>query len=523
MRFLLNLLSKKSSKEKNNNVVKIGVVFYHSNICDIYPMDWIKECFESIINQSYSDFSIYELNYGDDDFRLSRYFDFNKDYHYYQRKFNNHADAMNCVLDKAIEDGCDYVFNTNMDDNYHTNRFKTQISIALKGYDIVSSNFVYIDENGKKGKYFDFSNVNIKDNLKADNNVIAHPSVCYSKKFILENKYNSDKIPREDLELWKSTINKYKFFICPEYLLNYRIHQNQVSRPNSTISRKVKKVALLVIATNKYVEFINQLLESADKYFLNGHNVEYFIFTNKDIDSELDLNLKRKYHVLSVQHKEWPWMTLGRYHIFSKHKSHYSDFDYLYYCDVDMKFEDYIGEEIFGKKVVTLHPGYYEDNTVGTPERNPESTAYIPEEAKNLYYAGGFNGGETKDFLKMSDKLSKNIDIDAKKNIIAIWHDESHLNHYFFKNKPTLILDPGYCYPENKKIPFKKKLIAIDKNHNLLREQDIEIKVKEEENKIEGIKEVYIPPVISRPNICRCGAIIDRVRYNFCQKCGTLY
>ena len=39
-------------------------------------------------------------------------------------------------------------------------------------------------------------------------------------------------------------------------------------------------------------------------------------------------------------------------------------------------------------------------------------------------------GGKTIDFLKMSDLLEKNIDIDEKNNYIAIWHDESHLNKY---------------------------------------------------------------------------------------------
>lgn len=521
MRFFLKLLSRKSSKEKNNKSdVKIGVIFYHSNINNIYSFGWIKECFESIIKQSYNDFSIYELNYGDDNFRLSRHFDFNKEYHYYQEKFSNHADAMNFVLNKAVEDGCDYVFNTNMDDRYHIDRFKNQIAVAIDGYDIVSSNFVYIDRDGNKGKEFNFSNVDIKESLKSDHNVIAHPSVCYSKKFIIENKYDSNRIPREDLELWKSTVNGYKYFICPEYLLEYRIHDNQISNPNSK-QKNPKKIGLLIIATNKYVEFIPQLLESADEYFLKKHHVEYFIFTNKDIDSELDINTKRKYHTLSVEHKEWPWMTLGRYHIFNKYKLNYSNFDYLYYCDVDMKFENYVNEEIFGKRVATLHPGYYQENTSGTPERNTESTSYIFEEDENSYYAGGFNGGETKEFLKMSVKLAKNIDDDYKKDIIAIWHDESHLNHYFFKNKPTVILDPGYCYPENKILPFNKKLIALDKDHKLFREQNQV--TKKLENVSNDYNDVYVPPPVVRPTVCRCGAPIDRVRYNFCQKCGNLY
>ena len=51
----------------------------------------------------------------------------------------------------------------------------------------------------------------------------------------------------------------------------------------------MKKVGLLVIATNKYTDFINNLIESTDKYFCNNHEVTYFIFTNKD----LTINSKR--------------------------------------------------------------------------------------------------------------------------------------------------------------------------------------------------------------------------------------
>lgn len=515
-------------KVKKKNNLKVGVIFYHSNITNLYPLEWIEECFNSIVNQTYSEFSIYELNYGDDDFRLSRMFDFDKEYHYYNDKFSNHADAMNYILNKAIEDGCDYVFNTNMDDNYHPDRFKIQLSNALKGYDIVSSNFIYIDENGEKKKEFIFSNIDIKEELDKDHNVIAHPVVCYSKNFITNNKYESNRIPREDLDMWKNTIDKYQFYICEEFLLNYRIHQNQVSGKNKKekISKiKPRNIGLLIIATNKYIDFIQPLISSADEYFLTNHKVKYFVFTNEDVKIETN----RDYQIIKVEHKDWPWMTMGRYHIFYNNRNILSKMDYLYYCDVDMKFENVVGDEVIGDLVATLHPGFYERQKVGTPERNPISTAYISENEDNLYYAGGFNGGKSSNFLKMSKILSKNIDKDLSNDIIAIWHDESHLNKYFHYIKPSIILSSSYCYPENKKIPFDRKLVALDKNHNLLREIEKEKEESDEKEKLIDdkkeilVEDIYVPPPIIRPTVCRCGTPIDRVRYNFCQKCGNLY
>jgi histo-blood group ABO system transferase len=85
------------------------------------------------------------------------------------------------------------------------------------------------------------------------------------------------------------------------------------------------------------------------------------------------------------------------------------------------------------------------------------------------YFAGGFNGGTKEQYLKMAQKLATNIRLDYDKNIIAVWHDESHINRYFIDNPPTKILDPGYCYGESLKPPFAPRLIALDKNHNEVR------------------------------------------------------
>ena len=226
----------------------------------------------------------------------------------------------------------------------------------------------------------------------------------------------------------------------------------------------MKNIGLLIIATNKYVCFLQQLLESADNFFLTKQNVTYFIFSDKELSF---LNSKRKIITTKVDHKPWPWMTLERYEMFKNNKDILSKMDYLYYCDVDMKFVDFVDDEILDKRVSTQHP--YRYGTRGTPETNTNSLACVHPHENMEYFAGGFNGGISDEFLKMSDIISNNIKIDYSKGIIAIWHDESHMNRYFIDNPPTKILDPGYCYGENLNIPFKKRLLALDKNHHIIR------------------------------------------------------
>jgi len=223
-----------------------------------------------------------------------------------------------------------------------------------------------------------------------------------------------------------------------------------------------KKIGLLVIATGKYDEFIPPLFKSMKKHFLKDHDVTMFVFSDQDIPKKDGL-----FHIFQ-KHEEWPYATLKRYHVFDKNKEILSKMDYLFYCDADMLFVNNIGNEILGQLVGTIHPGFYNGQR-GTYETNEKSTAFIKSNEGNKYYAGGFNGGSSQEFLKMSEFIKNNIDKDLLNNIIAVWHDESHLNKYFIDNIPTVELCPSYCYPESWDLPFEKKLLALDKNHNQIR------------------------------------------------------
>ncbi len=228
------------------------------------------------------------------------------------------------------------------------------------------------------------------------------------------------------------------------------------------------KICILNIATNKYIQFVEQLLNSVQGNFLNGHEISALVFTNHEIE-EISENVK----ISQIEHEPWPIPTLKRYHYFVKEKEYISQFDYCFYMDVDMRIENEVGDEILGDLVATQHP--YKINE--TPEqfsyeRNPKSLAYIPfGEGKN-YYAGGFNGGSTTEFLKMAKIIADRVDKDLENNIVAVWHDESHMNRYLIDNPPTLSLTPSYCYAEEflgTNYPYEPKIIALKKNHNELR------------------------------------------------------
>jgi histo-blood group ABO system transferase len=227
------------------------------------------------------------------------------------------------------------------------------------------------------------------------------------------------------------------------------------------------KVGLLVIATNEYYNFAQTLYYSMEEFFLNQPGIDrsMFLFTNQSA-------FPGPVHIYQ-DHEPWPGMTLKRYEIFFKNRHLLERMDYLYYCDADMLFVDNVGVEILGERVATLHPGFWNSpRHVFTYETNPLSTAYIGVDEGDYYYAGGFNGGSSILFLEMAKVISENVNKDLKTGYTAVWHDESHLNRYLIDHQPTVILNPSYCFPESswaRRLPFRKILVALDKNHNDIR------------------------------------------------------
>lgn len=225
------------------------------------------------------------------------------------------------------------------------------------------------------------------------------------------------------------------------------------------------KIGLLTIATGKYIQFVNPLWESVKKHFMKNHEVTMFVFTDSEEFIPEHGQVK-----ITQQHIVWPGPTLYRYNIFKNSENIIKEMDYLYYSDADMLFVNNVGDEILGELVATQHPGFYnKPRELFTYETNPESKAFIPKNKGTKYFAGGFNGGKTSEYLKLIKELADNIAYDARRGIIAVWHDESHMNRYFSDNEPTLILNPSYCYPESSNIPFERKLLALDKNHSEIR------------------------------------------------------
>lgn len=239
-----------------------------------------------------------------------------------------------------------------------------------------------------------------------------------------------------------------------------------------------KQIGLLLIATNKYKQFVQPLIDGIEKHFLKNHNVNIFLFT----DEIGNYRAERKNIIQSsIPSYKFPFASLYRYKIFDEHKELLNKMDYLFYLDVDMAIVGEVGDEIFGEGLTAVyHPGYYKSAGWGSPNVDERSQAFVPLEHRKSYFAGGFNGGRTDRYLTVCAILKARIELDEKNGVMAEWHDESHLNALLNNNNNPLFipnqLTPSYCMVEQQSLRelwgidhLEPKIIALNKNHKELR------------------------------------------------------
>ena len=222
------------------------------------------------------------------------------------------------------------------------------------------------------------------------------------------------------------------------------------------------RVAVLIPATQRYTVFVPPILESLRTYFLTDCEVEPIILT--------DLPDKVSARTFYIPHQPWPGVTIHKFHYLCRYEAELSPFDYVYLLDADMRVVAPVGREILGDLVATRHPYFYDkqpDEFVY--DRNPASTACIPMGSGSAYVMGAFFGGKWANVLAMAKDRSAAIDADEARGVVAVWHDESHLNRYVCAHPETTLLPPGYCYPEGASIPFEPRILALDKDHDVIR------------------------------------------------------
>ncbi|KAM9226335.1 histo-blood group ABO system transferase-like [Dugong dugon] len=229
-----------------------------------------------------------------------------------------------------------------------------------------------------------------------------------------------------------------------EGTFNIDILNEQFRLQNATIG-------LTLFAVKKYVIFLKLFLQTAEKYFMVGHRVNYYIFTDlPDSVPRVRLQEGRQVVILKVQsYTRWQDISMHRMEMISNfsRQRFLREVDYLVCADVDMIFSDHVGVEILSSLFGTLHPSFYGFSRLDfTYERRPQSQAYISKDEGDFYYIGALFGGSVQEVYRLTKACHEAMMVDQANDIEAIWHEESHLNKYLLYYKPTKVLSPEYMW-----------------------------------------------------------------------------
>ena len=229
------------------------------------------------------------------------------------------------------------------------------------------------------------------------------------------------------------------------------------------------KICILTIATGKYIQFVERLLDDIEKYFLTGHEIQCLLFTDHEVETSDNVKVSQ------IGHNPWPEPALKKYNYINSQSEYLKDFDYLYLLDADVGIVNKVGDEVIQDLVGVLHPYKILENKEIYPyEKRKQSTAHVADEDHNKYYAAAFVGGKSNNFLEMARTISERVEEDERNGIVAKWHDESHLNKYFNEN-PPFDLSPSYMFPEelinHPQYPYEPKIVALKKENSFNQEK----------------------------------------------------
>jgi hypothetical protein len=240
-------------------------------------------------------------------------------------------------------------------------------------------------------------------------------------------------------------------------------------------------IVVLNIATKKYLQYWKQLVQSADENTVQKDNVHFWLFTDQPDEAKMYAKnfSNLTIDVFEIPSLGWPEATLLRYEIFLEQVSK-PEVGIFVYLDADMLIAkrpwDVIREKLSISEVCLVeHPGYWRPygvkrivgylynprlilsdclllfkyGALGKWEERNSSTAFVPRRLRKKYYCGGIWFGNQNAIRKMIDQLSLNVQADSSRDIIAIWHDESHLNQWAANNhhadeSPRLCFDETY-------------------------------------------------------------------------------
>uniref|UniRef100_A0A672FYT9 Alpha 1,3-galactosyltransferase 2 n=1 Tax=Salarias fasciatus TaxID=181472 RepID=A0A672FYT9_SALFA len=219
---------------------------------------------------------------------------------------------------------------------------------------------------------------------------------------------------------------------------------------DQTHAKEGSSVALTVFAVGRYLDaYLETFLTSAECHFMLALPVTYYVFTDApEKVPQVALGPRRSLKVIRVpKHSRWQDVSMMRMKAISdaiesdiRHRC-----THVFCLDVDQEFTGRFGPEALGESVALLHAYYYNlPKWLFTYDHNPGSRAHM--DTGDFYYHAAVFGGSWRSVKALTESCYQGITEDKRNGVEARWHDESHLNKYFWLHKPSRVLSPEYCW-----------------------------------------------------------------------------
>ena len=221
--------------------------------------------------------------------------------------------------------------------------------------------------------------------------------------------------------------------------------------------------------------YLGAFLNSSERHFMVGLPVRYYIFTDlPEKVPDLQLGPQRSLEIIRVEgHSRWQDISMARMKTIAdtiesviRHSS-----THVFCMDVDQVFTARFGSEALGDLVALLHAWYYNlPKVLYTYDHNPQSSAFMV--TGDFYYHAAVFGGSCASVKALAEVCYQGILRDMENGVEALWHDESHLNKYFWLHRPSKVLSPEYCWDPviGQKSDIRvARLLWAPKNYNKLR------------------------------------------------------
>lgn len=243
-------------------------------------LSYLKKAFDSILNQSFSDYELLILNDGSNNQETINFLSTIERVDCRIKLLNFLHSGLTRTLNNGLHQAkTDIIFRHDSDDWSEPNRFQLQFDFLKYNLDfsLVGSQLYVHDENGKKitKYYLPLKPIN-SDYVFKIKNPFCHGATCFRKSSVLKlGGYRDFLTTSQDYDLFWRLCEKEKALNLPEFLYHFRVSSRSISSEKA-LEQQYNRILITNLSSQRVSG--NEDLESAKK------NTEYQTKIDKEID-----------------------------------------------------------------------------------------------------------------------------------------------------------------------------------------------------------------------------------------------